>query len=87
VEHEDGSGRPEPQDRIDFVLHRGLTVLDSRALVTGTPRSWPDVAGNDWPSDHAAVVTTFVVPRAVPSPPTPPSDPSELADRPGMSAH
>ncbi len=59
VEHEDGSGRPEPQDRIDFVLHRGLTVLDSRALVTGTPRPWPEVAGNDWPSDHAAVVTTL----------------------------
>ncbi|MEU6552713.1 HAD-IA family hydrolase [Streptomyces sp. NPDC046915] len=60
--HEDGSGRPEPQDRIDYVLHRGLTVLDSRTLVTGAPRPWPDVAGNDWPSDHAAVVTTFAVP-------------------------
>ncbi|MER6124494.1 HAD-IA family hydrolase [Streptomyces sp. NPDC001795] len=63
--HEDGSGRPEPQDRIDYVLHRGLTVLDSRTVVTGTPRPWPDVAGNDWPSDHAAVVTTFAVHRAV----------------------
>ncbi|MCW7941095.1 hydrolase [Streptomyces hygroscopicus] len=61
--HEDGSGRPEPQDRIDYVLHRGLTVLDSRTYVVGTPRPWPDVAGNDWPSDHAAVVTTFGVPR------------------------
>ncbi|MCS0604504.1 HAD-IA family hydrolase [Streptomyces sp. LP11] len=60
--HEDGSGRPEPQDRIDYVLHRGLTVLDSRTLVTGTPRPWPDVAGNDWPSDHAAVVTSFALP-------------------------
>ncbi|GGJ00036.1 hypothetical protein GCM10010121_007920 [Streptomyces brasiliensis] len=57
--HEDGSRRPEPQDRIDFVLHRGLTVLDSRTVVTGTPRPWPDVAGNDWPSDHAAVLTSF----------------------------
>jgi HAD superfamily hydrolase (TIGR01509 family) len=62
--HEDGSGRPEPQDRIDYVLHRGLTVLDSRTFVAGTPSPWPDVAGNDWPSDHAAVLTTFVVPRA-----------------------
>ncbi|MEU6217981.1 HAD-IA family hydrolase [Streptomyces sp. NPDC047022] len=61
--HEDGSGRPEPQDRIDYVLHRGLTVLDSRTYVSGTPRPWPDVSGNDWPSDHAAVVTTFAVPR------------------------
>ncbi|MBX7554465.1 HAD-IA family hydrolase [Streptomyces sp. NPDC004232] len=57
--HEDGSGRPEPQDRIDYVLHRGLTVRDARTLVTGSPRPWPDVADNDWPSDHAAVVTTF----------------------------
>ncbi|WP_373299201.1 HAD-IA family hydrolase [Streptomyces phaeofaciens] len=63
TDHEDGGGRPEPQDRIDFVLHRGgLTVLDSRTVVAGTPRPWPDVADNDWPSDHAAVVTTFAVP-------------------------
>ncbi|MFI8243751.1 HAD-IA family hydrolase [Streptomyces sp. NPDC085866] len=61
--HEDGSGRPEPQDRIDYVLHRGLTVCDARTLVVGTPRPWPDVADNDWPSDHAAVVTTFALPR------------------------
>lgn len=61
--HEDGSGRPEPQDRIDYVLHRGLTVRDARTLVTGSPRPWPDVADNDWPSDHAAVVTTFSLTR------------------------
>ncbi|MGW5096893.1 HAD-IA family hydrolase [Streptomyces nodosus] len=61
--HEDGSGRPEPQDRIDYVLHRGLVVLDSRTHVSGTPRPWPDVFGNDWPSDHAAVITTFAVHR------------------------
>ncbi|WP_330350392.1 HAD-IA family hydrolase [Streptomyces sp. NBC_00582] len=63
AEHEDGSGRPEPQDRIDFVLHRGgLRVLDSRTYVSGDPRPWPDVEDNDWPSDHAAVITTFAVP-------------------------
>ncbi|MFC8350661.1 HAD-IA family hydrolase [Streptomyces sp. NPDC057280] len=50
---------PEPQDRIDFVLHRGLRVLDSRTFVSGSPRPCPDVADNDWPSDHAAVITTF----------------------------
>ncbi|MFF0012484.1 HAD-IA family hydrolase [Streptomyces sp. NPDC005374] len=50
---------PEPQDRIDFVLHRGLAVLDSRTYVCGTPRTWPDIEDNDWPSDHAAVITTF----------------------------
>lgn len=59
--HEDGSGRPEPQDRIDYVLHRGLTVRDSRTFVSGNPRPWPDVADNDWPSDHAAVMTTFTL--------------------------
>ncbi|SPF01141.1 HAD-IA family hydrolase [Streptomyces sp. MA5143a] len=64
VEHEDGSGRAEPQDRIDFVLHRGLAVLDSRTYVRGTPRTWPDVEDNDWPSDHAAVVTTFALDAA-----------------------
>ncbi|MEV7031735.1 HAD-IA family hydrolase [Streptomyces sp. NPDC093272] len=58
---EDGSGRPEPQDRIDYVLHRGLRVIDSRTCVSGVPAPWPDVAGNDWPSDHAAVVSTFAV--------------------------
>ncbi|MFI9567292.1 HAD-IA family hydrolase [Streptomyces rishiriensis] len=61
TEHGDGSGRPEPQDRIDFVLHRGLRVLDSRTHVTGRPRPWPDVEDNDWPSDHAAVITTFAL--------------------------
>ncbi|MFI1355754.1 HAD-IA family hydrolase [Streptomyces sp. NPDC020898] len=61
VEHEDGSGRAEPQDRIDFVLHngRGLRVRDSRVVVSGAVRVWPEVADNVWPSDHAAVLTTF----------------------------
>ena len=61
VRHENDTSLPEPQDRIDYVLHngRGLSVVDSRTVVTGVPRAWPDVAGNDWPSDHAAVLTTF----------------------------
>ncbi|MET9906933.1 HAD-IA family hydrolase [Streptomyces sp. NPDC006476] len=63
--HENDPAREEPQDRIDYVLHngRGLTVTDSRTVVTGVPRAWPDIAGNDWPSDHAAVLTTFTVHR------------------------
>jgi endonuclease/exonuclease/phosphatase family metal-dependent hydrolase len=61
-------GPPEPQDRIDFVLHRGLHVLDSRTYVSGTPRVLPDVEDNEWPSDHAAVITTFSLgPRAAPA--------------------
>ncbi|MER7924716.1 HAD-IA family hydrolase [Streptomyces sp. NPDC096057] len=61
--HEDGSGRAEPQDRIDYVLYRGLTVRESRTVVVGTPSPWPDVSGNCWPSDHAAVLTVFAVPE------------------------
>lgn len=60
--HEDGSGRAEPQDRIDYVLHRGLNVRDARTVVTGDPRPWPDVAENEWPSDHAAVLASFAFP-------------------------
>ncbi|MEW2121874.1 HAD-IA family hydrolase [Streptomyces sp. NPDC005474] len=61
AEHEDGSGRAEPQDRIDFVLYggRGLRVLDSCTVVSDGGRMWPSAAGNAWPSDHAAVLTTF----------------------------
>ncbi|MGW1750343.1 HAD-IA family hydrolase [Streptomyces sp. NPDC002092] len=63
--NEDDLTRPEPQDRIDYVLHngQGLEVVDSRTVVTGAPRAWPDVAGNDWPSDHAAVLSTFALNR------------------------
>ncbi|WP_105975500.1 HAD-IA family hydrolase [Streptomyces geranii] len=61
VEREDGSGRLEPQDRIDFVLYRGrgVRVRDSGVVVSGVVRVWPEVAGNAWPSDHAAVLTRF----------------------------
>ncbi|GAA3047465.1 hypothetical protein GCM10017562_06750 [Streptomyces roseofulvus] len=62
-EEGDRAGLPEPQDRIDYVLHnaRGLRALASRTLLLGTPAPWPDVAGNAWPSDHAAVVTAFAL--------------------------
>ncbi|MGK5534050.1 endonuclease/exonuclease/phosphatase family protein [Streptomyces sp. URMC 129] len=65
--------RIEPQERIDFIFHRGkkLTVLDSRVHVTGVPapaEEHPDwkteprrVWYNEWPSDHAAVITTYRV--------------------------
>ena len=60
LRHENDVTRPEPQDRIDYVLHNGrsLEVVDSRTVV---PRAWPDIAHNDWPSDHAAVLTTFAL--------------------------
>lgn len=58
----------EPQDRIDFILCKGkpLRVLRSRTFTTAVETTigpWGSdvkaVAGNSWPSDHAAVVTVF----------------------------
>lgn len=61
--YDDHVGEPEPQDRIDFVYKAGrLRVSDSASLVVGDPAPWPDVSGNEWTSDHAAVLTTFRVP-------------------------
>ncbi|MER5620638.1 endonuclease/exonuclease/phosphatase family protein [Streptosporangium sp. NPDC002544] len=58
--HDAHKGEPEPQDRIDFVHYAGdLRVLDSSALVEGTPAPIPGHSGNAWTSDHAAVLTTF----------------------------
>lgn len=56
------AGKPEPQDRIDFVYQAGgMTVLDSKVVVAGDPRPYPGHTNNEWPSDHAAVLTTFQV--------------------------
>ncbi|KAH7137482.1 Endonuclease/exonuclease/phosphatase [Dactylonectria estremocensis] len=51
--------KPEPQDRIDFILHKGkgLKVLESRTVVVGRPSS--DYKDNEWTSDHAAVLTIY----------------------------
>ncbi|MEU3625423.1 hypothetical protein [Amycolatopsis coloradensis] len=47
----DNQGRPEPQDRIDFVFYRGGTPESSRTFGGGT----------GWPSDHLAVLSSFTV--------------------------
>lgn len=59
--HHDGmTGPPEPQDRIDFIYHKGrLEVVDSQRLVVGKPRPSPNHADNEWTSDHAAVLTHY----------------------------
>ncbi|MBM7052540.1 endonuclease/exonuclease/phosphatase family protein [Streptomyces durocortorensis] len=61
--HEGSTGADEPQDRIDFIDYAGgkLTVKDSVSFVEGDPKPVPDQAGNAWPTDHAAVLTTFTV--------------------------
>ncbi|NYI05685.1 endonuclease/exonuclease/phosphatase family protein [Allostreptomyces psammosilenae] len=64
--------RVEPQDRIDFVFHKGrrLDVLASHTQVAGNPAPaeqhaewgrYPHYWYNRWPSDHAAVITTYRV--------------------------
>ncbi|NSC25120.1 endonuclease/exonuclease/phosphatase family protein [Streptomyces albus subsp. chlorinus] len=66
--------RVEPLDRIDFIFHKGrrLRALDSHTLTAGAPApaedhpAWEDhprYRYNAWPSDHAAVVTTYEIRR------------------------
>jgi hypothetical protein len=54
---------PEPQDRIDQVHFAGAHVEPASVsvFVVGSPALWPNHAGNEWPSDHAAVVAEFSV--------------------------
>lgn len=60
----------EPQDRIDFTYHKGkaVTVKSSRVFTTnveatvgpwGAAENLSTIRKNTWPSDHAAVVTTY----------------------------
>ncbi|BCU78781.1 endonuclease/exonuclease/phosphatase family protein [Luteolibacter sp. LG18] len=60
----------EPQDRIDFVFAKGnrLTALTSAVYHTAVENTFNNynsditaIAGNTWPSDHAAVLTEFSV--------------------------
>lgn len=63
------TGKPEPLDRIDYVFYskNGPQMLESSTLVIGQPGQYPDYSNNRWPSDHAAVVSTFLVPLGGPS--------------------
>ncbi|KAM0317315.1 hypothetical protein ACHAPQ_011052 [Fusarium lateritium] len=56
-----GRRRPEPLDRIDFILHKGkgLKVTDSHTVVVGEPKPQPNHKDNEWFSDHASVLTTY----------------------------
>ena len=55
--YKDNEGRPEPQDRIDFVYHKGkkLTVESAELVMVGEPKEMPDHKDNEWTSDHQAV--------------------------------
>ncbi|KAF2790149.1 DNase I-like protein [Melanomma pulvis-pyrius CBS 109.77] len=55
---------PEPQDRIDFIYGTSkLEVLRSETKVAGTPMAMPNYKDNEWTSDHAAVITTYKMPK------------------------
>ncbi|AUI59488.1 endonuclease/exonuclease/phosphatase family protein [Amycolatopsis sp. BJA-103] len=49
----DNQGRPEPQDRIDFVFYRGGSITPKSTRTFG--------GGSGWPSDHLAVLSAFTV--------------------------
>ncbi|KAF3936006.1 hypothetical protein ABW20_dc0110389 [Dactylellina cionopaga] len=60
--HSGATGDPEPQDRIDFIYHKGdVKVIDSEVLVVGSPKPKGSQQDNEWTSDHAAVLTTYQV--------------------------
>lgn len=61
-EHPWGSNPYEPQDRIDFIYYRGhVKVVNSEVFVIGNPQGYGSHEDNEWPSDHAAVVSTFLI--------------------------
>lgn len=50
----------DPQDRIDFIYYGGgAQVTASGPFVIGKPNIMPNVANNDWPSDHRSFVSEF----------------------------
>jgi PKD repeat protein len=55
------SGKPEPMDRIDYIFYSGENVqLGNPDVFTyGTTEQYPLHLNNEWPSDHAAVVSSF----------------------------
>ncbi|MFF2354837.1 endonuclease/exonuclease/phosphatase family protein [Kitasatospora sp. NPDC058115] len=63
VRKQRAAGKAEPQDRIDYVLHRGrLKLVEAHTLVADWPATGADpaaLAANQWPSDTAAAVATF----------------------------
>ncbi|WP_164545539.1 endonuclease/exonuclease/phosphatase family protein [Paenibacillus albus] len=60
-EHPWGDNPFEPQDRIDFIYYHGSTVAvtASEVVVLGEPLGFGSHEQNEWPSDHAAVMSIF----------------------------
>ncbi|MCX4746175.1 endonuclease/exonuclease/phosphatase family protein [Kitasatospora sp. NBC_01287] len=56
--------KPEPQDRIDYVLYADtgrIEMREAHVIATGWPAADPNTAANGWPSDTAAAVATFAL--------------------------
>ncbi|GAB2715784.1 endonuclease/exonuclease/phosphatase family protein [Kitasatospora kifunensis] len=56
--------KPEPQDRIDYVLYADtgrIELREGHVIATGWPSPEPNAATNGWPSDTAAAVATFAL--------------------------
>lgn len=55
--------KPEPQDRIDMIHYLGkkLLPLDSRVFTLAVEKQDSGYQQNTWPSDHAAVLSDFLV--------------------------
>lgn len=52
----------EPQDRIDFIYYKGnIQVTDSKVIVVGNPKPYGQHRDNLYPSDHASVLSSFIV--------------------------
>jgi exonuclease III len=52
----------EPQDRIDFIYFRervNVKAVNSEVFLVGKQMEYGSHEDNEWPSDHAAVVSTF----------------------------
>ncbi|WP_090573621.1 endonuclease/exonuclease/phosphatase family protein [Paenibacillus sp. OV219] len=62
-EHPWGDNPFEPQDRIDFLYYHGsrVVVTASEVVVHGEPQGFGSHEQNEWPSDHAAVMSTFQI--------------------------
>ena len=53
--------KPEPQDRIDMIHHKGakLVPVEARVFTLAVERTDSNYQANTWPSDHAAVVADY----------------------------
>lgn len=58
--YKDNEGRSEPQDRLDFIYHKGgVKVLEAEPVMVGKPSLMPNHKDNEWTSDHRAVKVKY----------------------------